>query len=601
MNELLELLGLVDTIAEMDPTALATYESDLRRVAAEIDLSTATDDDVENLLAAADAAEAARTRMNELAASTADREERAAAALARIAGEDEGDDVAELAGLEGLSEDEIVALSALAAPDPEGEPEVVPELAGLEGLSAEDITALHGLTASAAPPARASRVAARRPAAFAARPQTPVAAPGSFESWGLTASANTGSSFTPGARLDTEDKLAEAFLAAWDANRGYSGNRQNIKVATAKAEYPAHLQVNMSDPGGMTQKIEELQRNIRNAPLGQAKVVEGLVASGGPCAPSEVRYDLPILGVDARPVRDGMLTRVDARRGGLRTLPPPRITDLTGAIGVWNDETGRSQPGNLTAKPCLTVSCPDDDETIVEAVTKCLEYGNFRARYFPEQVAAWMELASVAHARVAETRLLTQIAADSTNTQVGQVLGSARSFLAGLSRAAAGYRSRHRLPRTFRLEIGMPEWLIENFRTDLARELPGSADERLAVAEAEINTWFAVRNITPHWFLDGESGQIFGTQNPGAINGWPSTVVTYMYPAGSWLFLDGGSLDLGIVRDSTLNGTNDVQVFSETMEAAHFHGVESLRIVFDICPDGSTSATEAIDPCTVGS
>jgi hypothetical protein len=60
-------------------------------------------------------------------------------------------------------------------------------------------------------------------------------------------------------------------------------------------------------------------------------------------------------------------------------------------------------------------------------------------------------------------------------------------------------------------------------------------------------------------------------------------------------------LDLGIVRDSTLNSTNDVQVFAETFEGAHFHGPESWTITFDTCPDGSTSAAVDIDPCTSGS
>lgn len=37
--------------------------------------------------------------------------------------------------------------------------------------------------------------------------------------------------------------------------------------------------------------------------------------------------------------------------------------------------------------------------------------------------------------------------------------------------------------------------------------------------------------------------------------------------APQMVYIDGGVLDLGIVRDSTLNSTNDYHVFGETFEA----------------------------------
>ena len=39
-----------------------------------------------------------------------------------------------------------------------------------------------------------------------------------------------------------------------------------------------------------------------------------------------------------------------------------------------------------------------------------------------------------------------------------------------------------------------------------------------------------------------------------------------MFASGTWLYLDGGQLNLGVVRDATLVGTNDFILFSETME-----------------------------------
>jgi hypothetical protein len=55
---------------------------------------------------------------------------------------------------------------------------------------------------------------------------------------------------------------------------------------------------------------------------------------------------------------------------------------------------------------------------------------------------------------------------------------------------------------------------------------------------------------------------------------------------GSWLFLDGGQLDLGIVRDSQLVRSNDYQTFSETFESATRIGGESLWITSALVPTG---------------
>ena len=77
-------------------------------------------------------------------------------------------------------------------------------------------------------------------------------------------------------------------------------------------------------------------------------------------------------------------------------------------------------------------------------------------------------------------------------------------------------------------------------------------------------------------------------QGPTDLRNWPSDVHWYLYPEGSFLFLDGGTLDLGLVRDSTLNDTNDFQVFAETFEAVAFVGVESLAVTSTVCPNGES-------------
>lgn len=75
---------------------------------------------------------------------------------------------------------------------------------------------------------------------------------------------------------------------------------------------------------------------------------------------------------------------------------------------------------------------------------------------------------------------------------------------------------------------------------------------------------------------------------------FPTTVYAYLFSEGSFLHLDGGTLDLGLVRDSTLNSTNEFTTFAEDFENVAFIGQESLEIQFTLHPDGSYAAAKSI-------
>jgi hypothetical protein len=392
--------------------------------------------------------------------------------------------------------------------------------------------------------------------------------------------------------IQNEQELADTFLEAWAASQGYTGPGKYIKLARSGS--PATPRTH-----GVGRFLDR-DETSNGRKLKQVVSQEAIVASGGICAPLDIRYDIPFVGSTERPVRDA-LVRFGADRGGVRTIPPAVMTDMSAGVGLWT-EANDTNPSSPTVKPCLTMTCPEEDETVVDAITKCLEIGNFRARYFPEQVAEWTQLLSVWQARFAESNLITQIAAGSTDISVGQVLGTTRSVLASLAREVAAVRYRYRMPRTFPLRMLIAEWIIENMKADLIRQMPvGTLSETLAVADSTIESFFASLNVRPTFMKEGETGQGFGAQGDGTLNPWPSTVIAYIYPEGSWLFLDGGTLDLGIFRDQGLVETNDYRMFSETFEAAHFHGQFSHRFIFDICPDGSAKSLDDVDPCTLGS
>ncbi len=56
-----------------------------------------------------------------------------------------------------------------------------------------------------------------------------------------------------------------------------------------------------------------------------------------------------------------------------------------------------------------------------------------------------------------------------------------------------------------------------------------------------------------------------------------------------------------MVRDSTLNKTNDFQMFSETFEKAIFRGHESIEIAMKLDPTGTSVGSVAGTTLTIGS
>jgi hypothetical protein len=71
---------------------------------------------------------------------------------------------------------------------------------------------------------------------------------------------------------------------------------------------------------------------------------------------------------------------------------------------------------------------------------------------------------------------------------------------------------------------------------------------------------------------------------------WPTRLSFLLFPAGTFVFLDGGQVDLGVVRDSVLNNTNQYQTFVEPFEGLAKRGYESLQVTVPTRLTGATVA-----------
>jgi hypothetical protein len=308
---------------------------------------------------------------------------------------------------------------------------------------------------------------------------------------------------------------------------------------------------------------------------------EALVASGGHVAPFEVKYDIFGIGSTARPVRD-CLPKFQANRGGIRFVTPPVLSSYANAVGVWTNAVD-TNPGTET-KLSLTVAAAAETTVATDAVTLQMQFGNLATRAYPELIARHNELGLIQHAREAEQYLMGKIASASTAVTTTSLIGFGRDFLVQIGRAAAAYRSRHRLETDAPLRAIIPGWVKDAMAADLALAMPG--DNSLN-AYGEIDGYAAARGINLCVALDQN---VFSAQSTGALNEFADSFTWYLFAEGSFLFLDGGTLDLGIVRDSTLVGTNDYKMFVETFEGVAFVGVESLAITSTISVNGVAAA-----------
>lgn len=274
------------------------------------------------------------------------------------------------------------------------------------------------------------------------------------------------------------------------------------------------------------------------------------------------------------------------------------VTAAADALGL----TGT--PGQVASslKPCIHVTSGAAVSYQLAAITRCLEVGNFQARAWPEQVEAWLKLAIAYQARLAEVNQLNFFASNSVQVTQAQAIGAARDFVPTVIKAAAYYRNHNRMSPDAPLSMLAPAWLIDAMCADLVR---GSAfdaafwDMTKQMATAAL----AKAGVSVAWYVDSGTGkgQYFNSgnaQTTGALTTFPGTAVWYLFSPGSFLFLDGGTLDLGIVRDSTLNSQNNYRIFAETFEASAYVGVEALEVTSSIAVNGAgvaqVSATAGI-------
>lgn len=442
------------------------------------------------------------------------------------------------------SETEIVAEEG--TEEPEEAPEA--EEAEAEVEQKELVTA----SADQTPKAPSAAAVVRR----AAQPEVAKAAP----TVSITAAADI-PGFTSGSSLD-KIALAKAMHAKARTLSNHSGY-----VPVAQIQKP--IEHKMTD--NMAHNIEVLEEATKPSAL----------TAAGWCAPSQNLYSF--LSIEGR---NGLfdLPTVQVSRGGINVPAYVDYSETVDALWSWTEE---DQDNPEASKPCLRIPCPEFTDYRLAAYGLCLTNGNLTDRAFPELTARFLDLTLTAHMHRMSALQVAAVAGTATGVTVGAVPTSAAgSILHAIDLQVVDYRSTYLMPVDAVLEAVFPVWVKELIRADFAmRDAAGYSN----VTDAMIEDHFAARKVRVQFVQD--YGSIVSM---GPRTAFPTTMDFLLYPAGGYVLGDGGVIDLGIVRDSVLNATNDyTAAWTEQLWLVAQMGPAAREVTVNFSVDGVTGCCPA--------
>lgn len=397
-----------------------------------------------------------------------------------------------------------------------------------------------------------------------------------------------------GGALPTLDALTDVVTRKAKSMPVTRGNPNNQLVASVKNEF-SHTVDERTSPS----EIRELFDYLTSPEKQQA-----LVAGGGWCAPSEIRYDFFNIACSSGLID---LPTVGVTRGGIQFPVSPSLADTVNSIAfggfavtfngdsvpwLWTEDDDIAAATGSPTKPCVRVPCPTFDEERLELYGICLTAGNLADSAYPEATQHMIRLLMAAHDHAMNARLIQlMVAASSAVTSItggASTDAAAPRIFNAVGLAATDYRERYGMCLDDVLEVVLPAWVREVIRGDLAWK---AGVELQAVPNSEIDSYFLARNVRVQWVDDWQVRGSSQFGNATAMTAWPTTVDFLIYAAGTFIHGNGMSLDLGVVRDSVLNETNDhTALWSEEAHLIAKVGHESrqYRVGFNV--NGSTSA-----------
>lgn len=490
----------------------------------------------------------------------------------------------------------------------DGEPSASSDPDGAEApREPEPVTAAAGTPTSPT----GARARPRASASATARRSTRPTVPDTSQRVSITAAADL-----PGVSTGSTIDLDQVARSMEDKARALSDQSGRIPIATFHLPYPSQFDARVRR--GLAASVSPLEAIERAADQAQfGNDAAALVAAGGWCTPSVNMYDLisydgatglinlPSVAIERGGINIPGYIEMDAADTSLWRWNEDQdktvtltITDLDVAsnvatattsaahglrvgdsvtinstnLGANGTFTVQSVPTTTTftynvttanatnatgtlgrGKGCIRVTCTNWTEYRLEAFGLCLQNGNLMNQAFPELTRRFIELATNAHLHRMSKLWIDTIASSAHSDAVtmddvvkSDVFGEVMS---AVELSEEDYRSQHKISDNVILESLFPEWAREAFRASLAMR---AGVDLLTVTDAQLDAAFAARNVRPQ-FLQDYQPMWNGTMRTA----WPTSMEFITYPAGDFVEGNGGTINLGVVRDSRLNATND--------------------------------------------
>lgn len=319
---------------------------------------------------------------------------------------------------------------------------------------------------------------------------------------------------------------------------------------------------------------------------GVALVISDLDASAGTATVTTADPHLLIVG-DTVDINIGD-PAVDGPHIVLSTPTATTFTFASGATVVSDSGTGTRQKG------CIRIDCPGWTDTRLGARGLCITHGNLTDRAFPELTRRWIGLVMNAHQHRNSAMNIAIIRSSTHSVAVTPTATGTDAYgdvVSAVGLQIADYRSQHLIDDAVVIETLFPTWTRDVLRANLA--MRNGVDNMLAVSNAQLDGYLATFGARPQWLQDYQPlNQI---ASPGTARvAWPTSLEFLMYPAGSIIQGNGGTIDLGVVRDSRLNATNDyTAAWTEDMRLVARRGPKGRKVTITITPDGKTGGVGA--------
>ena len=335
------------------------------------------------------------------------------------------------------------------------------------------------------------------------------------------------------------------------------------------------------------------------------------VASGGACAPRRQEYAINVLGGDAEPVGDSLVSVTSDGKG----TSFYRDIEFSDIVSTWIPTNGQDVGINSYThaqdtsaanypKGVAKAFCPTPATCDKEIREKAINFGNWMTWAFPELVAAIQKGGNAVFARHLEEKRLAAIY-DYANTLSNVLVDTSQNLDASINVVDKLLRIVTADRRDNRLGVGdvryiayLPEWAKAQLQVGVIAMLDGIGD-RLTVEQAVfevLRRW----NVDIVFYRDGfKAGTGTAGNLPTSIMAGVGTTIPLWQQQvriglvrDDAVYLDRGpTLDLGLVRTQDDIEQNNYTLFYETLEGICFKNKGVFVIDTLLCPNGAQAGS----------